>query len=89
MEHEWEEEEHDGGSIGHYSIYRCKNCGGVVVDLFFYGRGKPKRIIVGGSIPRKYLTQDCLESLKIMQTYWEKEGKKKPVYNKDYRRYNR
>lgn len=80
MEHEWETDEINGGPAGFYTLYRCKNCGGVVGDLFFNPLNKPKKIRIPGA--GIYLTQDCLESLKIMQTYWEKQTKKKSLYKK-------
>lgn len=78
VEHEWVEQEVDGGYVGTYDIYYCKNCGGQIVDIFWNNKkvNRPRRVRIPGT--NVYLTNDCEESLKIMQTYWEKEGKKKP-----------
>jgi hypothetical protein len=82
LQHEWEEYEFDGGSIGIYTITYCKNCGGMMANLFLNKNGKPPRIRIPGTYV--YLPQDCLQSQKMLQTYWEKEGKNKEAY-KDYK----
>lgn len=73
--HEWQEETVEGTFLGTWNRYRCINCGGIAVDIWFKGTGIPKKVKIEGA--PVYLTDDCLESLKIMQTFWEKEGNKK------------
>lgn len=72
MEHEWIEEIYDGGYIGYFTNIICKNCGALIIDLRYTLslNKKPKHIVIPGT--RVYLTDDCEQSLKMMQTYWEK-----------------
>lgn len=73
--HEWETQTFDGGHVGDFDITTCKNCGGMIADIFFSLKWNknPKRIIIPGT--RVALPQDCDEALKTMQTYWEKNYK--------------
>lgn len=94
-EHEWEEFHvisKDG--IGDFVFYVCKNCGAGIGDIFYKPGRKPKRIkILGSNIGRigstVYLTDDCEESQKRIQTYWEKETKKKGLYKQYMKRYSK
>lgn len=93
-EHEWEEHRMDGGPIGEFKYYVCKNCGAGIGDLFYKPGKKPRKIkIIGSNTGRVgstvYLTDDCEESQKRIQTYWEKETKKKGLYKQFMKRYSK
>ena len=80
IEHEWVKEEVDGFYLGSFEIARCKNCGGIAIERMSFFGTKVKKIKIPST--NKYLTEDCEESLKIMQTYWEKASKKKSLYRR-------
>lgn len=92
-QHEWEEYSEDAGPIGEWSYYICKNCGAAIVDLFYKPGRKPRKIVILGSrykgASAVYLSDDCEESEKRIQQYWEKETKKKGVYKQSMKMYSK
>lgn len=79
-EHDWIKEEVDYGPLGVEDEFRCKNCGAFMMSFFnSFFKFLPKYRIPGTQVP---LPEDCDKSRRIVQKYWEKEGKKKVLYKK-------
>lgn len=77
LQHEWDIEYIEDFLFGPVYAFRCINCGAYSRS---FNKRYPKRIIIEGTDVS--LTKDCLESLKILQTYWEKISKKKKALKK-------
>ena len=77
VQHEWEVEWVEDFLFGPIYTFRCKNCGAFSRS---FNKNNPRRIVIETTdVP---LSDDCLESLKVLQTYWERITKKKKALKK-------